>query len=166
VLRLAVNEEKSPVAKLDQCVFLGFAFMWTNWRWSDEAYADCRHRLRRLTGRSWGVSRQYRLLELREYLRGWMGYFGISDYYRPVPELDHWLRRRVRLSTGNSGQVATCGASSIRLPLNGPFRMIPSSSRSIIDRSLRCQACGRSSVPTGSGSQCGVGPSPFPRSLG
>jgi len=31
------------------------------------------------------------------YLRGWMGYFGISDYYRPVPELDGWLRRRVRM---------------------------------------------------------------------
>ena len=40
---------------------------------------------------------QYRLFKLREYLRGWMGYFGISDYYRPVPELDHWLRRRVRM---------------------------------------------------------------------
>jgi len=26
-----------------------------------------------------------------------MGYFGISDYYRPVPELDQWLRRRVRM---------------------------------------------------------------------
>jgi len=26
-----------------------------------------------------------------------MGYFGISDYYRPIPELDHWLRRRVRM---------------------------------------------------------------------
>jgi len=22
-----------------------------------------------------------------------MGYFGISDYYRPIPEIDHWLRR-------------------------------------------------------------------------
>jgi len=26
-----------------------------------------------------------------------MGYFGISDYYRPVPDADHWLRRRVRM---------------------------------------------------------------------
>ena len=25
-----------------------------------------------------------------------MGYFGISDYYRPIPDLDQWLRRRVR----------------------------------------------------------------------
>jgi len=103
VLQLSVNEQKSRVAKLDECVFLGFTFMGTKWRWSDEASADFRHRLRRLTGRSWGVSMQYRLFKLREYLRGWMGYFGISDYYRPVPELDHWLRRRVRMSTGSSG---------------------------------------------------------------
>jgi RNA-directed DNA polymerase len=97
VLQLSVNEQKSRVAKLDECVFLGFTFLGTKLRWSDEAYADLRHRLRRLTGRSWGVSMQYRLFKLREYLRGWMGYFGISDYYRPVPALDHWLRRRVRM---------------------------------------------------------------------
>jgi RNA-directed DNA polymerase len=97
VLQLSVNEQKSQVANLDQCVFLGFTFRGSKLRWSDEAYADLQHRLRQLTGRSWGVSMQYRLLQLRQYLRGWMGYFGISDYYRPVPELDHWLRRRVRM---------------------------------------------------------------------
>ena len=26
-----------------------------------------------------------------------MGYFGISEYYRPIPELDEWLRRHVRM---------------------------------------------------------------------
>jgi len=26
-----------------------------------------------------------------------MGYFGISQYYRPVPELDDWIRRRIRM---------------------------------------------------------------------
>ena len=26
-----------------------------------------------------------------------MGFFGISEYYRPIPELDEWLRRRVRM---------------------------------------------------------------------
>jgi len=26
-----------------------------------------------------------------------MKYFGISEYYRPIPEIDHWLRRRVRM---------------------------------------------------------------------
>jgi RNA-directed DNA polymerase len=39
----------------------------------------------------------YRLKKLAEYARGWMGYFGIADYYRPMPELDHWLPRRVRM---------------------------------------------------------------------
>jgi len=39
----------------------------------------------------------YRLHKLAQYVRGWMGYFGISDYYRPIPELDQWLRRRIRM---------------------------------------------------------------------
>lgn len=36
-------------------------------------------------------------MKLAQYVRGWMGYFGISDDYRPIPEVDHWLRRRVRM---------------------------------------------------------------------
>ena len=39
----------------------------------------------------------YRLKKLAEYLRGWMGYFGIAEYYRPIPETDQWLRRRLRM---------------------------------------------------------------------
>ena len=97
VLKLSVHQEKSRIAKLDECVLLGFTFRGTKLRWSDQAYADFRHRLKRLTGRSWGVSMQHRLSKLRQYVRGWMGYFGISDYYRPVPGLDQWLRRRVRM---------------------------------------------------------------------
>ncbi|GBE47377.1 group II intron, maturase-specific domain [bacterium BMS3Bbin12] len=38
-----------------------------------------------------------RLHKLARYMRGWMGYFGISDYYRPIPELDQWPRRRIRM---------------------------------------------------------------------
>ena len=26
-----------------------------------------------------------------------MNYFGISEYYRPIPMIDHWPRRRVRM---------------------------------------------------------------------
>ena len=35
--------------------------------------------------------------KLGQYLRGWTAYFGISQYYRPVPELDDWIRRRRRM---------------------------------------------------------------------
>ena len=26
----------------------------------------------------------------------WMGYFRITEYYRPIPQLDQWIRRRIR----------------------------------------------------------------------
>jgi RNA-directed DNA polymerase len=55
------------------------------------------YRLRGLTACSWGVSMAYRLQRLNLYLRGWMNYFGISQYYRLIPELESWLRRRIRL---------------------------------------------------------------------
>jgi RNA-directed DNA polymerase len=96
-LKLVVNAHKSRVVKTNDCEFLGFTFRGKKLRWSERAYQDFRHRLRQLTGRSWGVSMDYRLKKLSEYVRGWMGYFGISDYYRPIPELDHWLRRRIRM---------------------------------------------------------------------
>ena len=96
-LKLPVNEHKSQVTPIDQCVFLGFTFRGTKLRWSDRAFVDFKHRVRELTGRSWGVSMAYRLHQLAQYVRGWMGYFGISQYYRPIPELDEWLRRRCRM---------------------------------------------------------------------
>lgn len=96
-LKLPVNEAKSRVCRSDEVTFLGFTFRGTKLRWSDDAFDDFQQRVRELTGRSWGVAMAYRLDKLAKYLRGWMNYFGISDYYRPVPELDHWLRRRVRM---------------------------------------------------------------------
>lgn len=74
-LKLVVNAQKSRVVKTDDCEFLGFTFRGTKLRWSERAYQDFRHRLRKLTGRSWGVSMDYRYKKLAEYVRGWMGYF-------------------------------------------------------------------------------------------
>ena len=96
-LKLAVNQKKSRVAKTDDTNFLGFTFRGTKIRWSDDAFRQFKWRVKRLTGRSWFVSMEYRMKKLGQYLRGWMNYFGISEYYRPIPEIDHWLRRRVRM---------------------------------------------------------------------
>ena len=57
----------------------------TKIRWHEKSYATFRHRIRQLTGRSWGVSMEYRYHKLAQYIRGWMGYYGISEYYRPIP---------------------------------------------------------------------------------
>jgi RNA-directed DNA polymerase len=96
-LKLKINEKKSRVAKTDDTNFLGFTFKGTKIRWSNEAFHQFKWRIKRLTGRSWFVSMEYRMKKLAQYLRGWMNYFGISEYYRPIPEIDHWLRRRVRM---------------------------------------------------------------------
>ena len=77
--------------------YLGFQFRGIRVDWSDKAFADFKHRLKGLTARSWRVSMEDRLERLNQYLRGWMGYFGISQYYHPIPELDGWLRRRIRM---------------------------------------------------------------------
>ncbi len=96
-LKLRVNEAKSHVQAESQLEFLGFTFKKTKIRWSERAFQEFKRRIKRYTGRSWGVSMAYRLKKLAQYVRGWMNYFGISEYYRPIPELDHWLRRRIRM---------------------------------------------------------------------
>jgi RNA-directed DNA polymerase len=96
-LKLKINQEKSSVGPTDQLEYVGFVFKKTKIRWSEKAFQEFRRRIKTLTGRSWGVSMKYRLEKLSRYIRGWMNYFGISEYYRPIPELDHWLRRRVRM---------------------------------------------------------------------
>ena len=96
-LGLPVNEKKSRVAPIDECTFLGFRVRGGRLRWSEQALEDFKHRVRELTGRSWGISMPERLNKLAQYVRGWMGYFGISQFYRLIPELDEWLRRRVRM---------------------------------------------------------------------
>jgi RNA-directed DNA polymerase len=96
-LKLKVNQDKSRVSSTDNTNFLGFTFKGTKIRWSDKAFREFKRRVKRLTGRSWFVSMEYRYKKLSQYICGWMNYFGISEYYRPIPEIDHWLRRRMRM---------------------------------------------------------------------
>jgi len=96
-LKLKVNQDKSKVAPTDQITFPGFTFRDTKIRWSEKAFREFKRRVKLFTGRSWFVSMDYRLRKFAAYLRGWMGYFGIAEYYRPLPEIDQWLRRRLRM---------------------------------------------------------------------
>ena len=96
-LKLKVNQDKSRVSSTDNTNFLGFTFKGTKIRWSDKAFREFKRRVKRLTGRSWFVSMEYRYKKLSQYICGWMNYFGISEYYRPIPEIDQWLRRRMRM---------------------------------------------------------------------
>src|SRR5262249_36785253 len=63
-LKLEINEAKSTVGPTNACQFLGFTFRDTRIYWSPEAFQDFRYRVRKLTGRSWGVSMAYRIRKL------------------------------------------------------------------------------------------------------
>ncbi len=94
---VAVAEKKSKVAPVGECGFLGFVFIRGKIRWSEKSFLEFKRRLRQFTGRSWFVSMEYRYKKMAEYIRGWMNYYGISEYYRPIPGIDEWLRRRIRM---------------------------------------------------------------------
>jgi RNA-directed DNA polymerase len=95
-LKLTVNPAKSRVDRLARCVFLGCRIERNKIRWSEAALEEFRAEVRRLTGRTWGVSMEHRLGSLRRYVTGWFGYYRISRTYGEVRELDQWVRRRVR----------------------------------------------------------------------
>ena len=95
-LKLKVNEEKSAVVKSSALHFLGFAFRGAKIVWSERSLRRFVYRVRELTSRNWGVAMAKRLKELAQYLRGWMGYFGLSHTYAVVCLLEKWIRRRLR----------------------------------------------------------------------
>ncbi len=96
-LKLEINEKKSQVVPMDRCKFLGFSFKRNNIICHPSALEKFKREIRRLTGRSWGVSMLHRYHKLKLYLRGWMNYFAIGIRYQQALDLDQWIRRRIRM---------------------------------------------------------------------
>jgi len=96
-LALVINQTKSKAASLRECAFLGFRLHRGKLHWTDAAVRRFKHRVRDITARSNGKSMRQRIPVLRQYVTGWMNYFGYSRSYTQLLELDQWLRRRVRL---------------------------------------------------------------------
>ena len=98
-LRLVVNQEKSRVVACEQFEFLGFSFPKSqgNINVAAKSIHRFKRRIREITGRSRGISMERRLGELRRYVRGWMGYFGLAPQLKLFDKLDQWLRRRTRM---------------------------------------------------------------------
>ncbi len=97
-LKLVVNTTKSHVVKTNESKFLGFTFQGGRIHWHPETLLKFKQQVRRLTNRNWGVSMTYQLFRLSQYLRGWINYFGIASGYQRCVDLDHWIRRRVRMA--------------------------------------------------------------------
>ena len=97
-LKLTVNTVKSHVVKTSESKFLGFTFKAGRIQWHPKTLLKFKQQVRRLTNRNWGVSMHYQLFKISQYLRGWINYFGIANSYQQCVDLDHWIRRRVRMA--------------------------------------------------------------------
>jgi RNA-directed DNA polymerase len=143
-LRLRVNEEKSAVGRPWERELLGFTLDpggAAHPRVGPSPFARMKARVRELTRRWRGVSAQRVVDDLRRYLTGWFGYYGIGraplfDGERRWPKVDAWIRRRVRCyhwvqwktygrraaslrSLGINRGLAYCSANASQ----GPWRM-------------------------------------------
>jgi len=98
-LKLVVNEDKSSVRPARGCEYLGFKFVGkrVTIKVAPKKLKAFKHRIKEITGRSRGISMKRRLTELRRYLRGWIGYFGLARQFDDFVVLDGWIRRRVRM---------------------------------------------------------------------
>lgn len=99
-LKLVVNEAKSAVERPWKRKFLGFSFTHRKEnpaiRVAPQSLKRAKDRIRQLTWRWKGQSLETTLEDLNAYLRGWGGYFSLSQAASPLQGLDEWLRRRLR----------------------------------------------------------------------
>lgn len=97
-LKLVINHQKSRTCSTDGVEFLGFVLRGYGGqiRVSRKKITKFKDRVREITRRNRGVSMQSRLIELRRYLQGWVGYFRLVPLKTFYEDLDQWIRRRVR----------------------------------------------------------------------
>jgi len=129
-LKVKVNKAKSKVVRTRDSAFLGFTFKGGKITATEKAFNGFKDQLRRPTGRSWGVSMSFRYNSLRLYVQGWINYFGIGMRYSDAVELNHWLRRRIRMCywkqwgrcKGRIGNLIKLGAPRYQAILTGLSR--------------------------------------------
>ncbi len=95
-LKLTVNEAKSQVVELCEATYLGFQILRGKIRWSRKSKNRFKATVRKITGRTRGVSPSKVIDELKLYVRGAFNYYASGITYRESRNLDSWLRRKIR----------------------------------------------------------------------
>lgn len=97
-LKLRVNTTKSAIDYPFRRTFLGFSFdrSGKKIRIAPKSLMRLKKRVRDLTSRTGGRSLEDTIEKLSMYLRGWYGYFRLSQTPSTFENLDPWIRRRLR----------------------------------------------------------------------
>ena len=103
-LKLKLNTEKSKVVSvyaIRNFKFLGFALgkgkNGIYIRAHAKSLKKAKQKLKELTSRSQGRNVRVVMRNVKVYIRGWLGYFGIASMKTTMQEWDGWLRRRIRM---------------------------------------------------------------------
>ena len=103
-LKLTVNREKSKVASvfaIRNFKFLGFALGRNGngiyIRVHPKSWEKMKARLKRLSSRRNVQSVIPALYKIKEYMRGWLNYYGIAAMKNNIEELNGWLYHRIRM---------------------------------------------------------------------
>ena len=102
-LKLKMNADKSRVVSvftIRNFKFLGFALgkgaKGVFIRAHAKSLKKAKDKLRKLTSRSQGRNVRKVMENVKIFIRGWLGYFGIADMRNTMKSWDEWLRRRFR----------------------------------------------------------------------
>lgn len=102
-LKLKVNTEKSQAVSVyaRKFKFLGLALGKNGRGIFIRAHATalrkCKQTLKQLTRRNRGRNVRQVMEEVKSYIRGWLGYFYITQMKRILDAWNKWLRRRIRM---------------------------------------------------------------------
>lgn len=98
-LKLKVNEKKSKVAKPSKRKFLGFSFLGgviVRLRIASESIKRFKDKIRIITRPTRRIKFVDLIKELTVFLRGWKGYFNLTEARSVFEDLDQWIRHRLR----------------------------------------------------------------------
>lgn len=97
-LKLVVNHQKSRVCSANGVEFLGYQFHGYSGqiRISPKSLAKFNERIHDILNRNRGMSMTSRLVELKLYLRGWIGYFALEQRKTILADMDKRIRRLIR----------------------------------------------------------------------
>ncbi len=99
-LRLTVNREKSAVDRPWKRKFLGYTFTMhfqPKLKVAPESVRRFKGRLREMFRRGRGRSLRRVIGDLRPVLIGWVSYYRKSEVRNVFEQLDHWIRRKLRV---------------------------------------------------------------------
>ena len=125
-LKLKMNTEKSKVTSIfaqKKFKFLGFCLgrngSGTYIRVHRKSLAKAKEKLKLLTKRNRGRNVRRVMQEVKEFIRGWIGYFQAADMKRTLMSWDKWMRRRFRMYIWKQWKKPKTKVANLR-KLGGP----------------------------------------------